>query len=1433
LNPEPSNNGKDRIGKDRFETAAVRLLNDQLPIPVRDRWQPLRIGLMNLFLFEDERFPFADGRLLLRGSNGTGKSRVLAMTLPLLLDGSFKATRVEPDRDSNRQVAWNLLMDDQSSATGYSWLEFGRIDENGVELFLTIGCGMKAKRGQAIKPWFFITEHRIDDSLCLMSADSVPLTRKQLGEAIEGRGQVYETATEYRRGVDEALFRLGERYDPLIDLLLQLRQPQLAKKLNIDQLELALRESLPPLPESLLDDAAEAFRDLDHYRKSLETDRQTLKNVERFLRPYRDHLSRGVKRSLRSLTSANSRYETAQRDLRRLTTQQEEQKKQLDKTENQQSDLKIKITAGRTAISELQSSPEMQQADKLDSETSRAKRLEEREAEEREAVDAAINELKTAKQDIATTEKQLESKRESTVTESQACRSHAAPEELQNKHNEAVTALLQPDDVQRIDASQFAAAKRKAISVAKRFQKSASHLIEANKKLNAIAEQHRSAKQEVTRSEQARAERDEALTLAKQNFKQARIDGWANVLSWIENANVLLQPFMPQPESWHDNWHSWSCESRDSDPSRALVDQARLAVIDDLTVKREAWNQQVKTIDESVTRLRVEKEERLAGRLAAPPLRAHRVATGGLESVAGVAKTSVTPNSGESGYGQGSQSGQNERDPNLQSFWDLVDFKNSVPDAERGNWEAALHDAGVLDASLTADGKLVSFAHGNETQIIADDQPALEPDRQLACVLKPAIEASGARSDQFVTALSRVLSVIGVGENAGSIWVTKDGCWRNGPLFGQLTKSQPQYIGEAARQRWRENRIQEIEAETNSLRTQQNQLTANLSQAEQTRLQIEALIASFPSSEPIVDANKAESTARQSLDSASELLRQSNQKETDARKSLDEATDHRNADATDMGLIAWADRADELHSRIEGYLSKLETLDAKVDAMLVVLSQMKTNQATLDQATRRKEKAEKRLHQTRTDLASAEETVKVLQASVGKSVAEMMTRLETAREEQNQRESKADQLAEAFANTKANLAVVASELSRSETDSKTYDEERREATNWFSMLHENGLLELVIEPTEIPELPWTMTGAIKLARSVDSQLKKVPADPDSWQRSQSSVHKAQNELRQTVFSQDGMSVELEHFRDGLQVVNLTLQGERMSPVSAVARLETDIQNREQILDAREQDTLEKYLLGEVAEGLRNGMRMASELVAVMTSEVSKRPMKTGMQMRFKWRRDDEGPVGLKEACEVLETDSSTWSASERDQIKKFLQRSIREQRESEQVGTWHQHIRAALDYRLWHRIIIERRSGPEATWQKLTRRTYGSGSGGEKAIALTLPQLAAAAAYYRSADKLAPRFILLDEAFAGISSDMRESCMELISAFKLDVVMTSESEWGMYAGVKQLAICQLDRFADINAVVNRVFIWNGTELRQSVSQEDAQEVASQPLFPQE
>ena len=82
-----------------------------LPEPGRaDRWQPLRAGLLNLYRYDYEEFHFAEGRLLLRGNNGSGKSRVLALQLPFLLDGEVSPARVEPDGDAAKRIEWNLLM---------------------------------------------------------------------------------------------------------------------------------------------------------------------------------------------------------------------------------------------------------------------------------------------------------------------------------------------------------------------------------------------------------------------------------------------------------------------------------------------------------------------------------------------------------------------------------------------------------------------------------------------------------------------------------------------------------------------------------------------------------------------------------------------------------------------------------------------------------------------------------------------------------------------------------------------------------------------------------------------------------------------------------------------------------------------------------------------------------------------------------------------------------------------------------------------------------------------------------------------------------------------------------------------------------------------------------------------------------------------------
>ncbi len=100
-----------------------------------------------------------------------------------------------------------------------------------------------------------------------------------------------------------------------------------------------------------------------------------------------------------------------------------------------------------------------------------------------------------------------------------------------------------------------------------------------------------------------------------------------------------------------------------------------------------------------------------------------------------------------------------------------------------------------------------------------------------------------------------------------------------------------------------------------------------------------------------------------------------------------------------------------------------------------------------------------------------------------------------------------------------------------------------------------------------------------------------------------------------------------------------------------------------------------------------------------------------------------------------------------------------------------------------------------------------------KAIALTVPQFAAAAAHYRTGHEHAPRMFLLDEAFAGVDAPIRSSCMGLLHTFDLDFMMTSEREWGCYATLPGLAIYQLATRPGIDAVGLTRWVWNGRERR--------------------
>ena len=155
----------------------------------------MRGGLLNIYRYDYQEFRYEDGRLLLRGNNGTGKSRVLALQLPFLLDGEIIPQRVEPDQDPAKRMEWNLLLGGKhDDRLGYTWIEFGRVTEAGNAEYKTLGCALRAVQGYGIRQqWFFITSLRIGHDLFLVNETDQPLSKTKLETVLGDKGKVFGT----------------------------------------------------------------------------------------------------------------------------------------------------------------------------------------------------------------------------------------------------------------------------------------------------------------------------------------------------------------------------------------------------------------------------------------------------------------------------------------------------------------------------------------------------------------------------------------------------------------------------------------------------------------------------------------------------------------------------------------------------------------------------------------------------------------------------------------------------------------------------------------------------------------------------------------------------------------------------------------------------------------------------------------------------------------------------------------------------------------------------------------------------------------------------------------------------------------------------------------------------------------------------------------
>jgi hypothetical protein len=289
------------------------------------------------------------------------------------------------------------------------------------------------------------------------------------------------------------------------------------------------------------------------------------------------------------------------------------------------------------------------------------------------------------------------------------------------------------------------------------------------------------------------------------------------------------------------------------------------------------------------------------------------------------------------------------------------------------------------------------------------------------------------------------------------------------------------------------------------------------------------------------------------------------------------------------------------------------------------------------------------------------------------------------------------------------------------------------------------------------------------------------------------------------------------------VVHIIFHNRPERPDQLALRLADEIHQRSELLTAKESEVLENYLQAEIASEVQRLLRAAEAQVQSINRELHKRPTSTGVRYRLQWQPlgEDEGaPVGLAAARQrLLNTSADLWSAEDRRVVGTMLQQRISAERERADAdgsrpeggggGGLVEQFARALDYRRWHRFRVERLQ--DGQWRKLS----GPASSGERALGLTVPLFAAIASFYsQGSNPLAPRLMLLDEAFAGIDDAARAHCMGLIREFDLDFVITSEREWACYAELPGVSICQLQRREGIDAVFVSRWTWDGRAKRR-------------------
>lgn len=1367
-----------RLGPDRERWLAAAMTGG-LPEPGLHRWQPLRVGIVNLWEYDQAEFWFADGRLVLRGGNGAGKTKVLELTTLMLLRGEIGASVLDPFGSQHRTMRFNLLPtgeDDDPRPTsdagmGYAWAEFGRLDDDGIAQFFVCGLGVSARRGSgtsAVTTWHLITHLRPGRDLKLSTADR-PLDQKEL-KKVSGV-TVPDSAARYRAKVAAELFGLGtDAYDNLTELLKQLRKPKLGERLNPTSLAETLRAALPPLASAEVTQLADGWDNLEKLRTAVEQTRGAALRLAEFVRTGWTPWARTVVRHRAdALTATTTELDRTTKDRRTAETALTTARGEADGLDEDISRARTHRGDLGTELREMLDSQAFQDAvsaasrveglrEQLGALTEQLVGVEERRAgaaeDAAEVAESAATATSTAEQ--AESDVVRASERVETVGRSAGLHQSVA------RHLPArdVPALRADLSVRQERFTRLQGLRAEFDRAESNAARSADLLADRMSDLNEAAEQRELARAGVetavdTLRRQLR-EWNTSVVLAKAD--ERTVESWCDLVAELTAVDPMGAP----------------AEQREASPSAAIARHVE-GVRDSLGSQRAA-------LIHEHSALMMEHEQVTA-------------------ELAGVLDRTERPPAPPNSWRRRDRP---EPDSGLGApFWRCVQPVDELSMQEVDLLEATLAASGVLDAWLSADGELITMEGGEQADTVVR-AGGTRVDANLTQVLEPT-PAGGVTP----TAIHSVLTSIGWHESrsgdTAETWLAADGTWRCAALSGRAEAAQPaSYLGATARESARHREIDRLRTRLAVLEESTSAIEAKTRELDDDLRRLAEESGRLPGERVVTDAvTTMRERERQAADSE--------------RKAASARNTHRkNESAKDT---AWADFStyagehafplDDLASHgvaLQNYHQAVDEMARRKELLDLRTATLTRVRNDLAAAQRRLASVDVELHDLRGRKRKAEVRLRTAEEALTSDVHAQLNRRAELDRLVEQVDGELDKLGKRLTGALVTVTRAEETLDRHEERRQSAERRRDGALSVWWEVYDAGLAQPL--GLEEPE-----RRSVESARESTRAARRELPDPGDEDRAWRLCYSKLETLRQDLLPDRDARV-LEQEQDGAiqRVVVLADSSAGWQAPSAAADLLADqVRAQENAFDSEQQRVLTTLLGSTFIEHLKDRLDYTARTFTDINNQLAGHPTRHGNAVQLKWEPDPTDP-DAGTVVDALTQGYQQLSPARQETVRSFLARKIDTARADAAAGgsaDWREQLSTALDYRGWLKISLQYRPGSTSRWMPFDAAKHGAKSGGEKVVLLSQPLFAAAVVAYNAASGHAPRCVWLDEAMTGVDEEIKASFMGLTVSFDLDVMLTAHDEWCKYPTVPAVAVYDLARHKGLPGVDAVPYLWCG------------------------